>query len=95
MIRVIERHGLSQRHACELVGLDHSTFALPAQTTGRLGNEATTAVAQAGIACELAEERLHLEYRRFGWMLAREGYVLNHKQLYRGAVGSLCPMCCP
>jgi len=32
---------------------------------------------------ELAMERRRFGYRRLGWMLAREGHVLNHKKLYR------------
>ena len=50
-------------------------FALPVQTTRRLGIEAT--------AGELAAERRRFGYRRLGWMLAREGHALNHKKLYR------------
>lgn len=41
VIKVMERHGLSQRRACELVGLDLFDPALSVQTTGRLGNQAT------------------------------------------------------
>jgi len=32
---------------------------------------------------ELAAERRRFGYRRLGWMLAREGHVMNHKRLYR------------
>ena len=75
MIRVIERHGLSQRHACELVGLDRSTLRYrckrPDDSTLRQRLR------------ELAAERRRFGYRRLGWMLAREGHALNHKKLYR------------
>jgi len=30
---------------------------------------------------ELAEQRRRFGYWRLGWMLVREGHVLNHKQL--------------
>ena len=75
MIRVMERHGLSQRHACELVGLDRSTLRYrckrPDDSTLRQRLR------------ELAAERRRFGYRRLGWMLAREGHALNHKKLYR------------
>jgi putative transposase len=31
----------------------------------------------------LAGERRRFGYRRLGWLLAREGQVMNHKKLYR------------
>ena len=75
MARVMERHGLSQRRACRLVGIDHSTLCYQrqrqddAQLRGRLR--------------ELAHERRRFGYRRLGWLLTREGYAMNHKKLYR------------
>ena len=33
--------------------------------------------------CELAAERRRFGYRRLGWLLVREGRVLNRKKLYR------------
>jgi putative transposase len=32
---------------------------------------------------ELAEERRRFGYRRLGWLLVREGHVMNRKKLYR------------
>jgi putative transposase len=32
---------------------------------------------------ELAAERRRFGYRRLGWLLAREGHVMNRKKLYR------------
>ena len=32
---------------------------------------------------ELAHQRRRFGYRRLGWLLAREGQVMNHKKLYR------------
>jgi putative transposase len=73
--RVIERHGLSQRHACRLLGLDRSTLRYQRKRTD------DTAVRQR--LRDLAAERRRFGYRRLGWMLAREGHAMNHKKLYR------------
>jgi putative transposase len=73
--RVMERHGLSQRHACRLVGLDRSTL----RYQRKRPDDAT--VRQRLRA--LAAERRRFGYRRLGWMLAREGHAMNHKKLYR------------
>jgi hypothetical protein len=75
VIRVMERHGLSQRHACELVGLDRSTLRY------RCRRPDDSALRQR--LRELAAERRRFGYRRLGWMLAREGHALNHRKLYR------------
>jgi putative transposase len=72
---VIERHGLSQRHACRLLGLDRSRLRYPRKRTD------DTAVRQR--LRDLAAERRRFGYRRLGWMLAREGHAMNHKKLYR------------
>ena len=73
--RVMERHGLSQRHACRLVGIDRSTL----RYQGKRPDDA--ALRQR--LRELAAERRRFGYRRLGWMLAREGHAMNHKRLYR------------
>ena len=73
--RVIERHGLSQRHACRLVGMDRSTL----RYQGKRPDDG--ALRQR--LRELAAERRRFGYRRLGWMLAREGHAMNHKRLYR------------
>jgi putative transposase len=75
VVKVMERHGLSQRRACELVGLDRSTLRY------RYRRPEDTAIRER--LRELAAERRRFGYRRLGWMLAREGYRLNHKKLYR------------
>jgi len=72
---MMERHGLSQRRACELVGLDRSTLRY------RCRRPEDTAIRER--LRELAAERRRFGYRRLGWMLAREGHRLNHKKLYR------------
>ena len=74
-MKVMERHGLSQRRACELVGLDRSTLRY------RCRRPDESALRQR--LRELAAERRRFGYRRLGWMLAREGHALNHKKLYR------------
>ena len=74
-MKVMERHGLSQRRACELVGLDRSTLRY------RCRRPDDSALRQR--LRELAAERRRFGYRRLGWMLAREGHALNHKKLYR------------
>ena len=71
----MERHGLSQRRACELVGLDRSTMRY------RCRRPEDTAIRER--LRELAAERRRFGYRRLGWMLAREGHPINHKKLYR------------
>jgi putative transposase len=71
----MERHGLSQRHACRLVGMDRSTL----RYRGKRPDD--SALRQR--LRELAAERRRFGYRRLGWMLAREGHAMNHKRLYR------------
>ena len=73
--RVMERHGLSQRHACRLVGLDRSTL----RYQHKRPDDATVRQRLR----DLAAERRRFGYRRLGWMLAREGHAMNHKKLYR------------
>ena len=72
-MEVMERHGLSQRRACELVGLDRATLRY------RCRRPDDSALRQR--LRELAAERRRFGYRRLGWMLAREGHALNHKKL--------------
>src|SRR5215472_3769951 len=71
----MERHGLSQRRACELVGLDRSTMRY------RRRRPEDTEIRER--LRELAAERRRFGYRRLGWMLAREGHTINHKKLHR------------
>jgi putative transposase len=71
----MERHGLSQRQACRLVGLDRSTL----RYQRKRPDDATVRQRLR----ELAAERRRFGYRRLGWMLAREGHAMNHKKLYR------------
>jgi putative transposase len=72
---VMERHGLSERQACKLVGLDRTSLRY------RCKRPDDAALRQR--LRELAAERRRFGYRRLGWMLAREGHTMNHKKLYR------------
>jgi putative transposase len=73
--RLIKQHGLSQRRACRLVGIDHSTLRYQPRHAddGALRQRLR----------ELAQERRRFGYRRLGWLLAREGHSMNSKKLYR------------
>ena len=73
--RVTERHGLRQRHAGRLVGMDCSTV--------RCQSKRPDDAALRLRLRELGAERRRFGYRRLGWMLAREGHVMNHQRLYR------------
>jgi putative transposase len=73
--RVIERHGLSQRRACRLIGIDHSVL--------RYRSERPDDALLRQRLRELTGQRRRLGYRRRGWLLVREGYRMNHKRLYR------------
>ena len=71
----MERHGLSQRHVCRLVGIDRSTLRYQCK-------RADDSTLRQRLR-ELAAERRRFGYRRLGWMLARRGHTMNHKKLYR------------
>jgi putative transposase len=73
--RLIEQHGLSQRRACRLVGIDHSILRYQPRRAD------DSALRQR--LRELAQERRRFGYRRLGWLLAREGHTMNSKKLYR------------
>lgn len=71
----MDRHGLSERRACRLADLDRSTFQYRKQDQG---DEALRIRLR-----ELANERRRFGYRRLGILLAREGFEVNHKKLFR------------
>jgi putative transposase len=71
----MEGHGLSQRRACRLVGIGHSTLRYQRR---RANDDAVRKRLR-----ELAAQRRRFGYRRLGWLLAREGPSMNHKKLYR------------
>ena len=71
----MNRHGLSERRACRLADLDRSTFQYRKQGQG---DELLRQRLR-----ELANERCRFGYRRLGILLAREGFEVNHKKLFR------------
>lgn len=71
----MDTHGLSERRACKLAGLDRSTFQYQRQDGG------DEALRQR--LSELADERRRFGYRRLLILLRREGFEVNHKKVYR------------
>ena len=67
--------GISERRACAILGADRSAVRYRHQ---RGDDAATRARLRA-----LAAERRRFGYRRLGFLLRREGVVLNHKKLRR------------
>jgi putative transposase len=74
--RVQERHGLSERHACRLVGIGRST--LRYRPRGSADEEALRQRLRT-----LAAERPRFGYRRLHALLRREGVRLNHQRVER------------
>ena len=73
--QLVEQRGLSQVRACRLVGLNRSSMNYrPRRPDDSLLRQRLR---------ELAAERRRFGYRRLGWLLEREGHVLNRKKLYR------------
>ncbi|EOC3070239.1 IS3 family transposase [Cronobacter malonaticus] len=68
--------GLSQRHACKLIGLSLSTCRYEAQRPAADAH-------LSGHITELALERRRSGYRRIWHLLRREGLHVNHKRVYR------------
>lgn len=73
--RLVEQRGLSQVRACRLVGLNRSSM----NYRPRRPNDSMLRQRLR----ELAAQRRRFGYRRLGWLLEREGHVLNRKKLYR------------
>ena len=67
--------GHSQRHACDLVGLDPKTYRYAPRRSD-------DGVIRARLKA-LANERRRFGYRRLHILLRREGVMLNHKKLFR------------
>jgi len=66
---MMKRHGLSQRRACRLVGLDRSSL--------RYQYKRPDDSAVRRRLRELAALRRRFGYRRLGWLLAREGHAIG------------------
>jgi len=74
--KAIEKHGLSERHACRLVGLSRDSYRHPPQ--------ATSENAQIGAAIiDLAQARRRFGYRRIHDLLRPVFPGINHKRIYR------------
>lgn len=71
----MDRHGLSERRACQLADLHRSVFQYEKQSGG---DEALRERLR-----ELANERRRFGYRRLHILLQREGVEVNHKKLFR------------
>ena len=67
---------ISERRACELVGLTRSTFR-------RVVKEEPETVSLKGRIIDLAHARRRFGYRRIHDLLRREGVKANHKRIYR------------
>jgi len=67
---------VSERRACQLVGLSRSTLRYVPQISPDDG-------LLQGRIIELAQERRRFGYRRIHALLRREGFQINHKRTYR------------
>ncbi len=75
MALVIAEHGLSERHACKLVGVDRSSY--------RYEPEPDRDAAARQELLAVARQKPRYGYRRLGVLLAQRGHKMNHKRLYR------------
>ncbi len=71
----MEKYRLSERHACELNGLDRSTY--------RYEPEPDRNAQLRARLTELARQRPRFGYRRLGVLLEKDDEVVNHKRLLR------------
>lgn len=72
---MIAEHGLSERRACKLLGMDRSSYRYEPRP------DEDAPLRQELI--ELARQKPRFGYRRLGALLERRGYQVNHKRLYR------------
>jgi len=72
---MVSAHGLSQRRACRLAGLNLSTWQYSSIKQPVAGLRARI--------IELAGHRRRFGYRRLYILLRREGWVINHKAVHR------------
>ena len=71
--RAIAGHGLSERRACRVLGVDRSSFQYE-----RSGSDDAAVSARLR---ELANERRRFGYRRLAILLRREGRAINLKRV--------------
>ena len=72
---LVEAHGLSERRACRLAGLNLSTWQYRARRQERSALRERLK--------ELASQRRRFGYRRLHALLRREGWRVNHKAVHR------------
>jgi len=72
----MNKHAMSERRACRLIGLSRSTMRYRPRQQG-----VDEAITQR--LMELARKRPRYGYRRLHAMLEREGRRVNHKRIYR------------
>lgn len=68
-------HGLSERQACKLLEVDRSSY--------RYEPRPDPDAALRAALVELARRKPRFGYRRLAALLARQGWAVNHKRLYR------------
>jgi putative transposase len=68
-------HSLSERRACKLLGVDRTSY--------RYEPRPDEAAALRQELLMLARQKPRYGYRRLGVLLARRGWTVNHKRLYR------------
>ena len=73
-LKAMRDHDISQRRACRLVGVDPKTVRRDRPPDNPKIREEMK---------KIANKRRRFGYRPIGVMLEREGYVMNHKKLYR------------
>ena len=82
---LVDAYGMSERRACKTIGCCRMTMRYK-----------TTRADDAGLRQRMkaiAHERRRFGYRRLHVLLKREGYVINHKKLFRlnAAYGHIAP----
>jgi len=73
--RLKEAHEMSERRACQVIGCVRMTIRYRSRRPDDLGLRERLRA--------LAKERRRFGYRRLHVLLRREGYVVNHKRLFR------------
>src|SRR5438045_1059361 len=74
------KYHVSQRRACSVVGINRATVRYQPQRQAKIV-QWSTAIERRLVA--LAATRPRFGYRRLGVLLRREGYLANHKRVYR------------
>lgn len=72
---VVEKHGYSERKACQLVGANRASV--------RYSSKKPEELLLKGKITNIAHEKRRYGYRRIHMLLKREGVQVNHKKLFR------------